>query len=125
MEIKVVIELGESFETIAHNIIKSFRASQTLVAVDREGEGAVKTETPEKQQKEEPKEETIEIELKETKTDDIVDYTFLRNEIKSLAATKQDEGFDVRAIIKKYAAKIKDVAERDLNSLKDDLEALK
>lgn len=122
MEIKVVIELGKSFETLAHDIIKSLRASQTLAAVDCGS--LAKTETPKKQQKEEPKEES-KVELKEAKTDDIVDYTFLRNEIKSLAATKQDEGFDVRAVIKKYAVKIKDVEDKDLANLRDDLEALK
>lgn len=119
MEIKVVIELGKSFETLAHDIIKSLRDSQTLAAVNCGS--LAKTETPKKQQKEEePK-----VELKEAKTDDIVDYTFLRNEIKSLAATKQDEGFDVRAVIKKYAVKIKDVEDKDLVSLRDDLGALK
>lgn len=118
MEIKVIIDVSEDLKQILKGIFQSVSFAKNTSCVQQ-----VKTKQDDVGNW--TTSDVKDLEVKETKIDEPIDYENLRIEIRKLGADKRAEGKDVVSLIKKYGdGKLKDVKDENLIQLKSELEKL-
>ena len=142
MEVKVTLEAGQSLIDLVNTLLQGL-SRQTItpaaapimfVGESREGESSAlkemkrqarkQTKAAHQEQAEEP---ITEPDLKTLSSEDVIDYTKLRAEIKAVASNKRaaDSSVDIKGVFKKHGGtKLSEIADADLPAVMADIEAL-